>query len=314
MTASNSSPPSTVDAFYEQVRAFAPANDAGGDHAWRSISSHVRVAALVTPTLPPAAHTNTYVVGRDSGPGSIFVVDPGPSDPAQQQILIDLLRAEAAAGRELVAIVLTHHHGDHIGAAMALHREFGAPIAAHARTADRLNGYVSVQRILQDNDELVVGTTRARVHFTPGHADGHICIWTDAEDVIVGDMVAGVGTILIDPDEGDMAHYLDSLAALRKRGARRLLPAHGPVLHDGPEALNRYIAHRTMREAKIFAAVSKLGAATESALVAVSYDDTPRGLWPLAELSQRSHLLKLQREGRVARDGGLWRVAEGSSR
>ena len=310
MSSQNSVPPSTVDAFYEQVRALAPANDAGGDRQWRAISPHVRVAALVTPTLPPAAHTNTYVVGPHDGSGSIFVVDPGPTDPAEQRILIDLLRDEAAAGRELAAIVLTHHHGDHIGAALALQREFGSPIAAHVRTAERLDGYLPVQRILEDDEEIVVGDTRARVHYTPGHADGHICIWADNQDVIVGDMVAGFGTILIDPDEGDMAHYLDSLAALRRRDARRLLPAHGPVLADGPQALDRYIAHRTMREAKVLAAVRTLGSGIESALVAVSYDDTPPMLWPLAALSQRSHLLKLLREGRVARDGERWRAIE----
>ena len=61
-------------------------------------------------------------------------------------------------------------------------------------------------------------------------------------------MVAGVGTILIDPSEGDMAVYLASLERLLARPPMMLLPAHGPEIADGHRKLSEYLAHRRMRE------------------------------------------------------------------
>ena len=65
----------TVEALYEQVRARVPV-DPGEEHPTvHPVAPGIRVLALRTPTLPPAAHTNVYLVGPDRGP--IAVVDPG---------------------------------------------------------------------------------------------------------------------------------------------------------------------------------------------------------------------------------------------
>jgi glyoxylase-like metal-dependent hydrolase (beta-lactamase superfamily II) len=112
-------------------------------------------------------------------------------------------------------------------------------------------------------------------------------------------MVAGFGTILIDPVEGNMAHYLASLATLLARPATRLLPAHGPAIEDGPGKLREYIAHRTMREDRVLAALRAVTDASSSELVPSAYADTPKPLWPLAERSLRAHLDKLVGEGRA---------------
>jgi glyoxylase-like metal-dependent hydrolase (beta-lactamase superfamily II) len=127
------------------------------------------------------------------------------------------------------------------------------------------------------------------------------------EAVIAGDMVAGVGTILIDPSEGDMAEYLASLEALLALAPARLLPAHGPVITDAPGKLREYLAHRRMREARIADALAAAGRATPRALVAVAYADTPPPLWGLAERSLLAHLEKLERDGCARRDDdGNW--------
>jgi glyoxylase-like metal-dependent hydrolase (beta-lactamase superfamily II) len=161
-------------------------------------------------------------------------------------MLDGVLAAEAAAGRPPALVLLTHHHGDHAGGAAAVAARWGVPIAAHARTAARLTAVVKVDRELAP-DEDVHGVIC--VH-TPGHADGHLC-FAHGDALIAGDMVAGVGWILIDPDEGDMAEYLASLERLLARPAGALLPAHGPMIADGPAKLREYLAHRRAREALV---------------------------------------------------------------
>ncbi len=282
----------TVEALYEQVRARVPVAPGESPATLLPVAPGIRRLALRTPTLPPAAHTNVYLVGPDRGP--IAVVDPGSPYPDQQAIL------DAHLGELPIELVLlTHHHGDHVGGAAALAARWGVPIAAHAATARRLAGTVPVGRILEDG-EVVHGATA--IH-TPGHAEGHLCFEVGGA-TIAGDMVAGIGTILIDPREGDMAVYLTSLERLLGRPAAALLPAHGPVIPDGPAKLREYLAHRRMREALVAAALSGAPRPVRE-LLPIAYGDTPEFLWPLAERSLLAHLVKLEREGKaVERDGG----------
>jgi endoribonuclease LACTB2 len=282
----------TVEALYEQVRTAVPTAPGEVPDQLLPVAPGIRVLALRTPTLPPAAHTNAYLVGPDQGPQ--LVIDPGSPYPDQQAVLARVIGEEADAGRPLAMVVLTHHHGDHVGGAAALASQFNVPIAAHANTARRLEGRVDVTRELVDGED-VHGVTCI---YTPGHADGHLCFELGGAS-IVGDMVAGLGWILIDPVEGNMAHYLASLSLLLERPAKQLLPAHGPIIEDGPSKLREYIAHRTMREDRVAAALGGKVDAALADLLPEAYADTPKLLWPLAERSLRAHLDKLVGEGRA---------------
>lgn len=282
----------SVDALYEQVRNSVPQVAEQVPSGLVPVAPGIRVLALRTPTLPPAAHTNVYVVGPENGP--VAVVDPGSPYPDQQARLV-----EALAGRDIAEVLLTHHHGDHVGGAAAL----GVPIAAHARTARRLAGRVAIARELVDG-ETVHGL---RCVHTPGHADGHLCFASE-HAIIAGDMVAGIGWILVDPDEGDMTEYLASLQRLLDLPQAVLLPAHGPAIVDGHAKLREYISHRLMREARIAAALDAHPDATVDDLLPDSYADTPRLLWPLARRSLLAHLGKLARDGRALVTDGRWRV------
>ncbi|MBA2543341.1 MAG: MBL fold metallo-hydrolase [Deltaproteobacteria bacterium] len=291
---------SPVEALYEQVRAAVPV---AADHApptLLQVFPGIRVLALRTPTLPPAAHTNVYLVGPDAGP--VAVVDPG-SPYRDQQTVLD----EVIGGVGISRVLLTHHHGDHVGGAAALAERWQVPIAAHPRTAERLAGVVEVTQLLEDGEVAFSWQAGgATCVFTPGHADGHLCFEIGGA-TIAGDMVAGLGTILIDPSEGDMALYLESLERLRARPQSMILPAHGPPIPDGHAKLTEYLVHRRMREQRVLDAVpTGGGSAMIDDLVATAYSDTPRVLWPLAERSLRAHLVKLLREGRVRETLGRW--------
>jgi hypothetical protein len=97
-----------------------------------------------------------------------------------------------------------------------------------------------------------------------------------------------------------------------ERAPSMLLPAHGPVITDAAGKLREYIAHRTMREDRVVAALRDRGGSLAE-LVPVVYADTPRMLWPLAERSLRAHLDKLVKERRAEEvEPGRWTATDPS--
>src|SRR5262249_13553361 len=75
----------------------------------------VQMIPLRTLALPPSPHPNAYLVGRDPA----YLLDPGPTAADEQRRLFEVLDTHRAAGGRLTAVVLTHHHPDHVGAANA---------------------------------------------------------------------------------------------------------------------------------------------------------------------------------------------------
>lgn len=273
----------------------------------RELSSSLSLFPARTPTLLPATHTNSYALGgRD-----VALIEPATPYADEQRAWLEWARALASQGRKLVAIVATHHHEDHVGGLDVLARELDAPVWAHDATVSRLppSTRARVTRRLAEGDVITLDgpTPEAwRVLHTPGHAPGHVCLLEErTRTLVVGDMVASVGTILIAPGDGDMQVYLQQLDRLAQLDASLALPAHGDPI-DEPTALFRnYIAHRLAREAKVLSAVRNAGpaGADAAALVPDAYADTPAHLWPIAKLSLEMHLEKLEREGLVARTG-----------
>jgi glyoxylase-like metal-dependent hydrolase (beta-lactamase superfamily II) len=260
---------------------------------------------LSTRTLPPAATTNTYLLGF----GEAVLVDPGAAEPAE----IDRLEAalEAARerlGRRVTAIWLTHHHPDHVGGVPELRRRLGVPVLAHPATAERLAPHgIAVDGEIHDGRQVALaGLGRPEapdmlvqaVH-TPGHARGHLCfLELGQRSLLAGDLVAGLGTIVIDPPEGDMDDYLASLAKLIALAPRTLFPGHGPAVKNAVPKLREYVEHRLWRERRVLAAWRD-GRREPEAMLPVVYDDVPAAAHPLAARQILAHLARLRRAGQL---------------
>jgi ribonuclease/clavin/mitogillin len=259
-----------------------------------------------TPTLPPATHTNAYVVGNSRT--GLAVIDPASPYTDEQAALDRLL---AALPAEVAAIVLSHHHVDHVSGAAHLAGRLGVPVLAHPVTAELLAGRLQVDRLLVEGQRLPFGEHGLLALHTPGHAAGHLCFVDEQAGVLLaGDMVASVGTIIVDPapGEGDMRLYLEQLARLRALEAQVILPSHGEPIADPRAHLSHYIEHRLARERLVLAALAQ-GAATVEQLVPRAYPDIAPTIYPLAARSLLSHLIKLRDEGRAGEHDGTWALA-----
>ena len=291
----------------EAARA-AKATDGRPHHERFRIEVHPGVYALPlrAPTLPPATTQNCFLVDGDP----ILVVDPGTPYEEERAALFHTLDELVRDGREGL-IVLTHHHPDHVGSVAAVQARYNFRVAATEATRRALPEGL-VDTVVHEGHAFDLGTWAGRpwsvqVLATPGHAPGHLVL-RDARwgALFAGDLVSGVSTILIQPGEGDMQQYMDSLQRCADLKPPIVLPGHGPA--QPGEIFARTLEHRRMREAKVLAALAAEPRRPED-LVPRAYDDTPREAWGLAERSLTAHLLKLEKEGKaeVARDG--WRRA-----
>ncbi|HVO17878.1 MAG TPA: MBL fold metallo-hydrolase [Anaeromyxobacter sp.] len=255
--------------------------------------------ALRTPTLPPASHTNAWIV--PDGQGGVAVVDPGAPEPDEQARLLGLLDRLAAQGRPLRAVWLTHAHPDHVGAVAAVVERRGVPVRGHRLLGARLG-----MPVLPVAEGERLG--RFRVLETPGHAREHLS-FLDLETgaLVCGDMASTVSTIVIDPPEGDMAEYVRQLERLGRLATGALCPGHGPPAPDAARTLEEAVAHRRAREALVLAALEVPGTLEE--ITGRAYADAPAAALPAAARSCLAGLLKLRGEGRARERAGIWNAS-----
>jgi glyoxylase-like metal-dependent hydrolase (beta-lactamase superfamily II)/8-oxo-dGTP pyrophosphatase MutT (NUDIX family) len=273
-------------------------------------SPGIQKVPLLTSTHPPADHTNGYFVGEER----VFFVDPGSDRPEEQEKMFEAIGEVTAQGRRFEAILLTHHHPDHVGAVPAVAARLGLPVWAHRETARALGGRIAVARALADGEAIPLGTspdgtagwTLAVLH-TPGHAPGHLAFRESRYGaLVVGDLVSTVSTIVVSPPEGHMATYLASLRRLRAFPSATLYPAHGPAKRDSHAVLDAYLAHRARREEKVLGALDAAFRPLDDVL-ARAYDDAAPAARDLARRSLLAGLEKLVEEGRVEERGGAFR-------
>jgi recombination protein RecT len=242
--------------------------------------------------------TNCYIVGTpDSG---YIVIDPGPDEPAHQE------RIWRATHGDVRLIVCTHSHADHSPGARPLQQLcqgkppiLGLPSAPTARP----NSEFTPDRALADGETLSVSggglTHSLKVIHTPGHAANHLCLVLLEDGLLFsGDHILNGSTTIVDPPDGDMTAYLDSLdrlaAACDEYGIEFILPAHGYVLGFAKKAVQTLKAHRLQREAKVVAAMRERPQGSMDDWVELAYADVPPRMWPMAKRSLLAHVQRIE--------------------
>lgn len=299
--------------FYAEVEREFRALGAGKLHPV-FFTPGVLLAALATPTLPPATTTNCYLVGHRE----IWIVDPATPEPSEQQRLFDLIDEWREQGRELGGILSTHHHEDHVGALAATSQRYQLPVYGHPLTLERLPPGIEEKRAIDDGDRIDLGRApdgaedwHLQVLHTPGHDRGHLAFFESRYGTaIVGDLCSTVSTIVIDPPEGHLATYLASLRRLLELPITSLYPAHGPAHRDGHALVRQYLAHRDDRECALLAALGPEPRTVEDLVPDVYTEEDPE-VYPVAARSLLAGLLKLEEEGRARPDGEGWCEAAG---
>ncbi|MBA3569284.1 MAG: MBL fold metallo-hydrolase [Pyrinomonadaceae bacterium] len=264
-----------------------------------------------TPTKPPATHTNCYLIYNSR---EILVIDPGSPYGEEQQALAAAVDDLVRAGRSVREIILTHMHPDHVGGVNSLREHLGGrvKVAAHRFTAEPLSDTVRVDRLIEDGDVIeLMGSPRIALQamHTPGHARGHLCFYeAETGTLISGDNIVGLGSVLIDPPEGNMRDYLESLRRMRTLpNLRVIFGGHGPAIANPYTKLDEYISHRLERERKILEAVGD-GAKTAEDIVARVYTDVTPKAHTMAERAVLAHLEKLEADGQVFYEQEGWRA------
>jgi len=249
----------------------------------------VRRLVAPNPSMMTGPGTNTYLFGVNE----VAVLDPGPVIDSHLQAI------QETASARVRWILVTHTHPDHSPGAARLAEMTGAElIGLPPPNAFHQDQTFKPDRMPGDGEQLTFDGHEIEVLHTPGHASNHVCFrHTQLDWVFTGDHVIDGSTVVINPPDGNMKHYIESLQKLAARQCAALAPGHGELINDPERIIRWIIEHRLEREANVLAALHENAYSSAMDLVPHVYKDVDKKLYGWAERSLLAHLLKLEDDG-----------------
>jgi glyoxylase-like metal-dependent hydrolase (beta-lactamase superfamily II) len=171
---------------------------------------------------PEGGEVNTWIVGDDD---EVIVIDPG-SDVAGV--------LDAVGDREILAVICTHGHADHVAAAMEVAERDEAPVALHPKDRGvwrEAHPGDDADIEMEDGGIFEVADVLLEVLHAPGHTAGSVCLYCeDLGAVFTGHVMAAEGPV---PDDGEFPDFAEQLTAIGEQlltlpSDTRVLPGHGP--------------------------------------------------------------------------------------
>jgi glyoxylase-like metal-dependent hydrolase (beta-lactamase superfamily II) len=277
---------------------------------------------------------NVYVIRNGS---SAAIIDTGMGDAASNKFLIKSIEELGLRKKDVSFVINTHEHIEHFSGNHDLVEATGARIVAHpiakeyiespskrvpdeyalrtlpegaAQQLRRWGALFSVikpskvAKTIEDGDifEPIEGT-RLRVVHTPGHAQGHVCLYDEERKLLFsGDQVLGSGTPYVgkwpDDSNGDMDDYLASLERLKKLDMELILPGHGPTVTEPYERIDETIERKMRREALIVSSLRSDRSKDLLALTKEVYGSPPEEIFYYSSCVL-AYLSRLKKQGRV---------------
>jgi glyoxylase-like metal-dependent hydrolase (beta-lactamase superfamily II)/8-oxo-dGTP pyrophosphatase MutT (NUDIX family) len=270
------------------------------------LSPCVQRITATNPGMMTGPGTNTYLLG-DANTG-VAVIDPGPAIESHIDAIV------AAAAGPIRWIFCTHTHIDHSPAAVTLKARTGAiTFGMLARHSQHQDTTFQPDTHLTHGERVAAAGCTLKVLHTPGHASNQLCYLLKEEKLLfTGDHIMQGSTVVINPPDGDMGAYFDSLNALLAEDVAYVAPGHGFLMDRLPEVVDRLLIHRRERENKVLHALRALGPATVDELVPTVYNDTPPARHGVATRSLLAQLIKLETEGRARKVSSERWAAAGS--
>ena len=249
----------------------------------------IRRLVAPNPSMMTGPGTNTYLFGVNE----VAVLDPGP--------VIDshIENIQKIASAPIRWVLVTHTHPDHSPGAALLAAATGAELVGRpAPDGEHQDKTFEPDRVLDDGDELKTDEFVLNALQTPGHASNHVCyLHTEMNWLFTGDHVIDGSTVVINPPDGNMSHYIESLRRVKALRCKALAPGHGEIIHYADRAIDWIIEHRLERELKVVDALIANPNLTTRELVPHVYKDVDKRLYGWAERSLLAHLLKLEADG-----------------
>ena len=267
------------------------------------MANGICVIPLPTSALPPAAWTNTVLLGERD----YYLVDPG--GPEQDHLREEMAR-RSALGQNLRGVLLTHHHPDHIEGYHQLKAD-KLTLFCHPKTAELLPSEFPKPRLLEHGNSLnIAGDLTIEAIYCPGHAPGHLAFYIpQRRTLLAGDMISSLSSIVIPADNGCLVDYLESLERLRQINAGLVIPSHGPPFGGDSDPFGTALIHRQKRESQVLATLSAEPTSVETITQKVYGKLDPR-LVGAAQVNVNHYLKKLEREAKVFHRENGWLLNE----
>jgi glyoxylase-like metal-dependent hydrolase (beta-lactamase superfamily II) len=165
--------------------------------------------------------TNVWIVGDDE---EVIVIDPGRDTAGLLDVVGD---------REVLAVICTHGHADHVAAAIELAERDEAPVALHPKDRNLWREAYPADDAdieMEDGGTFEVADIRLEVIHAPGHTGGSVCLYCEELGVVfTGHAVAAEGPVAHDGEFTDFASQLTAIGEhlLTLPSDTRVLPGHG---------------------------------------------------------------------------------------
>ncbi|MHB1418450.1 MAG: MBL fold metallo-hydrolase [Bacillota bacterium] len=256
----------------------------------------------------PVKYVSCYLVKGSSGWG---MVDTGLNSPEAQETWLQAIKKMNIHPRQITDIFLTHYHSDHYGLAGWWQGLSGARVHMldiDAQLAQKfwndteqvtelveffnkhgMPGDISreaaefvlfVQPLVRPHPTLIylrqgqivsVGDLSCQVIRSPGHSEGHICIYVPERRILfAGDHLLKGITPNVSKwpgiDGNPLGDYLDSLKELSQLDIELVLPAHGPIYREAQRRMQELVEGHTARIRQVIAALDGTNTAYDIAI------------------------------------------------